>query len=88
LAVAQVLPGVRSQVRWLRFVPRHLPGAFVYLPQQSGYNKRLRAAVLLLERIIRLPTTDTGLCTGKLDAHLTERGVRLPRPSYRNDSSP
>jgi len=31
LAVAQVLLGVRSEARWLRFVPRHLPGAFPYL---------------------------------------------------------
>ncbi|MGW0506272.1 IS982 family transposase, partial [Micromonospora sp. NPDC003241] len=28
LAVAQVLLGVRSEARWLRFVPGHLPGAF------------------------------------------------------------
>lgn len=28
LAVAQVLLGVRSEARWLRFVPAHLPGAF------------------------------------------------------------
>ena len=32
LAVAQVLLGVRSEARWLRFVPGHLPGAFPYLP--------------------------------------------------------
>ena len=44
LAVAEVLLGVRSEARWLRFVPRHLPAAFPYLPGQSGYNKRLRAA--------------------------------------------
>jgi hypothetical protein len=28
LAVAQVLLGVRSEARWLRFVPRALPAAF------------------------------------------------------------
>jgi hypothetical protein len=61
LAVAQVLLGVRSEARWLRFVPRHLPGAFPYLPQQSGYNKRLRAAVPLLKHLIRLLATDTDL---------------------------
>jgi hypothetical protein len=27
LAVAQALLGVRSEARWLRFLPRHLPGA-------------------------------------------------------------
>lgn len=63
LAVAQVLLGIRSEARWLRFVPRHVPGAFRYLPQQSGYNKRLRAAVPLLTRVIRLLATDTDLWT-------------------------
>ncbi|MDQ0377230.1 IS982 family transposase [Amycolatopsis thermophila] len=61
LAVAQVLLGVRSEARWLRFVPRHLPGAFPYLPGQSGYNKRLRAAVPLLKRLIRVLAADTDL---------------------------
>ena len=61
LAVAQVLLGVRSEARWLRFVPRHLPGAFPYLPGQSGYNKRLRAAVPLIKRLIRVLATDTDL---------------------------
>ncbi|GAA0548490.1 DDE family transposase [Saccharopolyspora erythraea NRRL 2338] len=61
LAVAQVLLGVRSEARWLRFVPRHLPGAFRYLPQQAGYNKRLRTAVPLLKRVIRMLAVDTDL---------------------------
>lgn len=61
LAVAQVLLGVRSEARWLRFVDRHLPGAFRYLPHQSGYNKRLRAAVPLLTKLIRMLATDTDL---------------------------
>jgi len=60
LAVAQVLLGVRSEARWLRFAPRHLPGAFPYLPGQSGYNKQLRAALPLIKRLIRvLATTPT-----------------------------
>ncbi|GIJ45449.1 hypothetical protein Val02_23350 [Virgisporangium aliadipatigenens] len=61
MAVAQVLLGVRSEARWLRFLPRVLPGAFPYLPGQSGYNKRLRAAVPLLRRAIRAVATDTDL---------------------------
>ena len=56
LAVPQALLGIRFEARWLRFLPRHLPGAFRYLPQQSGYNKRLRNAVPLL-------ATDTDLWT-------------------------
>jgi hypothetical protein len=61
LAVAQVLLGVRSEARWLRFVPRALPGAFPYLPGQSGYNKRLRGALSLIKRLIRVLATDTDL---------------------------
>ena len=61
LATAQVLLGVRSEARWLRLVPAALPGAFPYLPGQSGYNKRLRAALPLLKRMIRVLATDTDL---------------------------
>ena len=61
LAVAQALLGIRSEARWLRFVPRHLPGAFPYLPGQSGYNKRLRGALPLLARAIRALAEDTDL---------------------------
>ncbi|MGH3742994.1 MAG: IS982 family transposase [Micromonosporaceae bacterium] len=61
LAVAQVLLGVRSETRWLRFVPRGVPGAFPYLPGQPGYNKRLRAALPLLKRAIRALAADTDL---------------------------
>lgn len=42
---------MHSQARWLRYVP--VPGAFPYLPGQSGYNKRLHKALPLLKRAIR-----------------------------------
>jgi hypothetical protein len=61
LAVAQALLGVRSEARWLRLVPAALPGAFPYLPGQSGYNKRLRAALPLLKWVIRVLAADTDL---------------------------
>jgi hypothetical protein len=61
LAVAQVLLGVRSEARWLRLVPAALPGAFPYLPGQSGYDKRLRGALPLLKRLIRVLAADTDL---------------------------
>jgi Transposase DDE domain len=61
LAVAQVLLGVHSEARWLRAVPAAVPGAFPYLPGQSGYNKRLRAALPLLQRLIRVLAADTDL---------------------------
>ncbi|MGW4412825.1 IS982 family transposase [Nonomuraea sp. NPDC004702] len=61
LAVAQVLLGLPSQTRWLRYVPAHLPVAFPYLPGQSGYNKRLHKALPLLKRAIRALARDTDL---------------------------
>ncbi len=61
LAVAQALLGYHSETRWLRFARKHLSGMFPYLPQQSGYNKRLRSALPLVKRIIRELATDSDL---------------------------
>ena len=61
LAVAQALLGIDSEARWLRLIPERLPGAFPYLPGQSGYNKRLRSALPLLRRLIRTLAADTDL---------------------------
>src|SRR3954453_4609740 len=61
LAVAQALLGIHSETRWLRTVGERLPGAVPYLPGQSGYNKRLRAALPLLKRLIRVLAADTDL---------------------------
>lgn len=44
LAVAQVLLGVHSEHRWLRFAYCRLGHLFRYLPKQPDYNKRLRAS--------------------------------------------
>src|SRR3954469_13523389 len=63
LATAQVLLGVHSEARWLRLVPAALPGAFPYLPGQSSYKKRLRAALPLLKRLIWVLAADTDLWT-------------------------
>jgi len=61
LALAQALLGVHSEARWLRLIPERLPGAFPYLPEQSGYNKRLRGALPLLRMVIRDLAADTDL---------------------------
>ncbi|MFD0502022.1 IS982 family transposase [Streptomyces chiangmaiensis] len=54
VAVAQAMLGFTSEAHWLRYARRHLRGLFPYLPQQSGYNKRLRAALGLVKRVIRM----------------------------------
>jgi hypothetical protein len=48
LAVAQVLPGARSEHHWLRLCYGRLGHLFPYLPKQPGYHKRLKAAAPLL----------------------------------------
>ncbi|WP_443055424.1 IS982 family transposase [Streptomyces sp. NBC_00704] len=63
LAVAQALLGHRSEARWLRFAHKRLSGLFPYLPQQSGYNKRLRAALPLVKRMIRELAMDSDFWT-------------------------
>jgi hypothetical protein len=59
LAVAQALLGYHKEARWLRFARAHLRGMFPYLPGRPDYNKRLRAALPLVKRIIRLLARDT-----------------------------
>jgi hypothetical protein len=54
LAVAQVLldcPGDRRFLAWARYRLGHL---FPYLPQQSGYNKRLRALAPAIVRLLNM----------------------------------
>jgi Transposase DDE domain len=61
LAVMSALLGFTSERRWLRYARAHLAGMFPYLPGQSGYNKRLRAASLLVISMIQILGRDTSL---------------------------
>ncbi|GAA4084237.1 IS982 family transposase [Actinomadura miaoliensis] len=60
LAVMQAMLGFTSEARWLRHVRSHLRHLFPFVPQQPGYNKRLRAALPRIKRIIRTLAADTG----------------------------
>ena len=53
LAVAQVLLGFAGQRHWIRYARKHLRGMFPYIPEQSGYNKHLRAAGPLISQVTR-----------------------------------
>ena len=55
----QGLLGFTSEARWLRHAGRHLRHLFPYLPQQSGYNKRLRKLALTMIWLIFM----LGRCT-------------------------
>jgi hypothetical protein len=59
LAVLQALAGFVSETRWLRHARIHLRHLFPYLPRQSGYNKRLRAASDQLKAMIRILAIET-----------------------------
>jgi hypothetical protein len=59
LAVAQQLPGISSERRWLRYARGHLAGMFPALPGQSGYGKRLRSSGGLLAAVITELARDT-----------------------------
>jgi hypothetical protein len=61
LAVMSALLGFTSERRWLRYAQAHLAGMFPYLPGQSGYNKRLRAAAGLVLHLIQVLGRDTSL---------------------------
>ena len=63
LAVMQALLGYTSEARWIRHARAHLGHLFRYLPGQSGYNRRLRAAAGLITILIRLLAADTSLWT-------------------------
>ena len=63
LAVLQALLGFTSEARWIRHARAHMRHLFPYLPQQPGYNKRLRAARGLVRHCIRVLAASTSLWT-------------------------
>jgi hypothetical protein len=63
LAVMQALLGRTSEARWLRHARARLRHLFPYLPQQPGYNKRLRRLADTLRWLIGMLARDTRLWT-------------------------
>jgi hypothetical protein len=63
LAVLQALLGFTSEARWVRHARARLRHLFPYLPQQPGYNKRLRAARGLILHCTRALAASTSLWT-------------------------
>lgn len=51
LAVCQAAMGISSDRQFLGLVGYRLPGWFAHLPEQSQYNRRLRALVELIARV-------------------------------------
>ena len=63
LCVMQALLSFTSEARWLRHARAHLRHLFPYLPQQPGYNKRLRRLVATVNWLIRQLAADTSIWT-------------------------
>jgi hypothetical protein len=63
LAVMQALLGHTSEARWLRYTRSHLRHLFPYLPQQPGYNKRLRRLGATIGWLVGVLARDTTLWT-------------------------
>jgi len=63
MAVLQALLGFTSEARWLRHASEHLRHLFPYLPQQPGYNKRLRRLAPTLNWLTGLLARDTSVWT-------------------------
>lgn len=61
LAVMQALLGFTSEARWLRYGRVHLRHLFPYLPQQPGYNKRLRRLAGTIGALIGALARDTSM---------------------------
>jgi len=64
LAAAQALLGLHSEHRWIRFAICHVRGCFPCLPDQPGYNKRLRAVLPLVKQVIRELAAGSGFWSG------------------------
>jgi len=63
LSVMQALLGHTSELGWLRYARTHLRAMFPHLPQQPGYNKRLRTLVGTMNWLIGVLARDTSVWT-------------------------
>jgi hypothetical protein len=61
MAVMSALLGFTSERRWLRYADKELTGMFPRTIGQSGWNKRVRKALFLFIRVIRMLAMDTSL---------------------------
>src|SRR3954454_15850678 len=61
LCVMQALLSFTSEAGWLRHARLHLRHLFPYLPQQPGYNKRLRKLAPTVNWLIRQLAADTSV---------------------------
>jgi hypothetical protein len=58
MAVAGAFLGFHGEARWLRYLRANLRHLFAFIPQDPGYNKRVRAALPQIRRLIRTLAKD------------------------------
>ena len=63
LAVMQALLGFTSETHWLRYARANLLQMFPHLPQQSGYNKRLRKLASTMSWLVGALGQQTSIAT-------------------------
>jgi Transposase DDE domain len=61
LAMLSAVLGFDSEARWVRYARARLRHLFSYLPNQPGYNKRLRRLGLLMDALIHHLAADTSV---------------------------
>ncbi len=61
VSVMQALLGYPDEMRWIRYARKNITHLFPYLPQQPGYNKRLRALAPQMKYVIGLLVCETDL---------------------------
>jgi hypothetical protein len=61
VAVMQALLGYHDEARWIRYARKAIIHMFPDLPQQPGYNKRLRSLTTQITHLIRVLVCDTDL---------------------------
>jgi hypothetical protein len=66
LATMQAILGYTSEAKWLRHARAHLRHIFPCLPQQPGYNKRLRKAAGLMRSVNRILAATTSVRSGEV----------------------
>lgn len=66
LSVLAVLQGVDNETRWVRQAHARFTHLFPYVPQQSGYNKRMRKLAGLMAAVMQYLAASTSVFTDDL----------------------
>jgi hypothetical protein len=83
LATTQAMLGYTSEAKWLCHGRAHLRHLFPYLPQQPGYNERLRKAAGLMRSVNGILATTTSVWSDDVWAVDSTPWNALPRETVK-----